>query len=66
MGRKTGASRKFPDISMNDKMETKEYFNTPDSANDPWSNDNVAKNMERYKQSPLRYIEEISRKHKLY
>lgn len=68
MGRRTGASRKFPDISKTDRMETKEYFiqHTPEAANDPWSKESVANNFERYRQNPFKYIEELSRKQRSY
>lgn len=59
MGKKTGASRKMLNLGS-DRLETKEYLmNTPESANDPWSNENIEKNRERYRKNPLKYIEEV-------
>lgn len=67
MGRRTGAARKFPDISKTDKMETKEYFTqTPEAVNDPWNKESVASNFERYRQNPFKYIEELSQKQRNY
>jgi hypothetical protein len=62
MGKRTGASRKMLNLG-NEKLETKEYFiKTPESANDPWSNENIDKNRERYKKNPIKFVEEINNK----
>jgi len=68
MGKKTGASRKMLNLGT-EKLETKEYFTkTPEteSANDPWSNENITKNRERYKKNPTKFVEEISNKNLNY
>jgi len=67
MGKRLGASRRMPNLSENsDRLENKEYFmestnNKTESANDPWSVENVNKNRELYKQNPLRFIEHTNK-----
>jgi hypothetical protein len=68
MGKRTGASRKMLNLGSTEKLETKEYFDIPakEAANDPWSKETVSSNFERYRQNPLKYIEEMSRKQRNY
>lgn len=69
MGRRIGASRRMPNLSENaDRLEDKEYLmqttKKQESANDPWSVENVNKNRELYKQNPLKFIELANRNRK--
>ena len=70
MGKRLGASRKMPNLSENsDRLENKEYFVQiteckKESANDPWSVENVNKNRELYKTNPLKFLEHASKNRK--
>lgn len=69
MGRRIGASRRMPNLSENsDRLEDKEYLmqNTKkqESANDPWSVENVNKNRELYKTNPLKFMEYANKNRK--
>lgn len=67
MGRRLGASRKMPNLGDYERLENKEWLletepKKVDAAHDPWSNENVTRNRERYIKSPLKFIEEHNRK----
>jgi hypothetical protein len=73
MGRRLGASRKMPNLGDSERLENKEWLideedsRKPSAANDPWSNENIAKNRERYLQNQQKFIDEHNRKrHKSY
>jgi hypothetical protein len=66
MGRRLGASRKMPNLAGDaERLENKEWlleYKTNDAANDPWSNDNIARNRERYIQNQQKFIDEHNRR----
>ena len=72
MGRRLGASRRMPNLGDSERLENKEWLldvetKTNDAANDPWSNENINKNRERYLQNQQKFIDEHNRKrHKSY
>lgn len=73
MGRKLGASRRMPNLGDSTRLENKEWLldeedsRTTVAANDPWSNDNINKNRERYIKNQQKFIEDHNRKrHKSY
>jgi len=67
MGRRIGASRKMPNLAGNsERLENKEwlmnYKPNEVAANDPWSNENISRNRERYIQNQQKFIDEHNRK----